>query len=185
MPQNKFTVSNMLILISLWFTAISFVYKDILIFWMNSFFYNQGNYFYWFLQMFSSQFLHGSLLHILSNAVFILYFWNVLERTIWKDKYLIFFISCAVFLGLVLTFLTNANTIWISWFALAVLTYYTLILWSKWNPEYTGWVTAIIINIAIWFTPGISFLGHFAGMVFWLLFYGVNTTKIKGKNIDL
>lgn len=185
MIQNKFTVSNTLMLISVFFTAISFIYRDILIFGMNDIFYSQWNYMYWFLQMFSSQFFHGSILHILSNAIFILYFWNVLERTIWKDRYILFFILCALFIGVVLTFLTNANTFWISWFALAVLTYYTLILWSKWNPEYTGWVTAVVINIAVWLTPGISFLWHFAGMVFWILFFitfdGRNKIKRKIK----
>lgn len=171
MLQNKWTVSNTLMALSVFFTAISFVYRDILIFGMNDYFYSQGNYLYWFLQMFSSQFLHGSILHIVSNAIFILYFWNVLERTIWKDRYILFFVLCAVFIWVILTFLTNANTIGISWFALAVLTYYTLILWKRWNPEYTGWVTAIVINIVIGFTPGISFLGHFTGMVFGILFF--------------
>jgi len=171
MVQNKWTVSNSLIAISIFFTAISFVYRDILIFGMNDYFLSQWNYLYWVLQMFSSQFLHGSILHITSNAIFILYFWNVLERGIGRDKYMVFFVLCAVFLWIMLTLLTSANTIWISWFALAVLTHYTLILWSRWNPEYTGGVTAIVINIAIGFSPGISFLGHFFGMIFWALFW--------------
>lgn len=186
MMQNKWTVSNTLMALSVYFTAISFVYRDILIFGMNDYFYDQWNYLYWVLQMFSSQFLHGSILHIVSNAIFILYFWNVLERTIWKERYTLFFITCAVFLWLVLTFLTNANTIGISGFALAVLTYYTLILWSRWNPEYTGWVTAIVINIVIGFSPGISFLWHFAGMVFWALFWLINNkTKKMNRKYDL
>lgn len=179
--QNKWTVSNTLIAISVFFTSISFVYRDILIFGMNSYFISQWNYLYWLLQMYSSQFLHGSILHIASNAIFILYFWNVLEREIGKNKYLLFFILCAVFIWIILTLLTNVNTIWISWFALAVLSYYTLILWSRWNPEYAGGITAIVVNIAIGFTPGISFLWHFAGMVFWALFW-FSESKIKKMN---
>ena len=184
--QNKWTISNTLMALSLIFTGISFVYNNILIFGMNDYFFNQWNYLYWIVQMFTSQFLHGSILHLVSNAVFILYFWNVLERTIGKERYISFFVLTAIFIWVVLTIFSNANTIWISGFALGVLTYYTLILWSKWNPEYTGGITAIVINIAVWFTPWISFLGHFSGMVFWILFfisfYGLNNIKIKIKD---
>lgn len=183
MLENKWTVSNTLMLLAVFFTAISFVYRDILIFGMNDYFLAQGNYLYWILQMFSSQLLHGSILHLVSNAIFILYFWNVLEGILWRERYLLFFVLSALFIWVVLTLLSSANTIWISWFALAVLTYYTLILWEKWNPEYTGWITAIVINIAIGLSPGISFLWHFSGMVFWILFFLIfeKNNKLKKK----
>ncbi len=174
MHNFKWTVSNTLIAISLLFTGLTFVLPGIYKFGMNDIFFNAGMYHYWFLQMFSSQFLHWGIMHLAMNGIFILYFWNVLEWTIGKNKYLTFFISCSIFIWIVLTFLTSANTVWISWFALAVLTYYTLILYSRWNPEYTGWITAIVINIAIWFTPGISFMWHFSGMVFGALFWYIS-----------
>jgi len=167
--------------LAVFFTWLSYLYSNILIFGMNDYFFDTGNYLYWVLQMFTSQFLHWSVLHIVSNAIFILYFWNVLERTIGREKYLLFFVTSCVFIWMVLTFLTSSNTIWISWFALGVLTYYTLILWSKWNPEYTWWITAIAINIFIGFAPGISFLGHFAWMVFWAVFWYISDKWISPK----
>ncbi|MDA9128898.1 hypothetical protein N9J72_00280 [Candidatus Gracilibacteria bacterium] len=61
---------------------------------------------------------------------------------------------------------------------MAIITYYTLYLWSKGDPEYSGGLTAIVINIAIGLSPGISFLGHFGGMVFGAIFW-LFTQKTK------
>lgn len=180
MQQNKITVSNAFMLLSLFFTALTFILPSIYQFGMNDYFYNQGMYNMWGMQMFSSQFLHGNIMHLLANAVFILYFWNVLERIIGSQKYLLFFILNSVFLWFFLTFLWAGNTVGISGFALAVVTYYTLHLKSLNNPEYMWWVTAIVVNILIWLSPGISFFGHFWGMLFWGIFWYL-TDKIKKK----
>ena len=177
MRNSLWTVSNTIMLLCLIFTAISYVI-DLRLFGMNSYFYSQGNYLYWVLQMFSSQFLHWWPLHLMMNAFFVLYFWNVLERIIWQRKMILFYILNAIFLWVCLTFLTNANTIWMSWFAMALLSYYTLELYNRWNPEYTGGITALVINIWIGFTPGISLVGHLGGAVFGVLFYYCLT---KGK----
>jgi membrane associated rhomboid family serine protease len=138
---------------------------------MNDVFFNAWMYHYWFLQMFTSQFLHGWITHLAMNAIFILYFWNVLEWIIWKNKMLLFFVSSSIFLWVFLTLLNTWNTVGISWFALAVLTYYTLLLWERWSPEYTGWLTAIVVNIVIWLSPWISFFWHFWGMIFWAIWW--------------
>lgn len=174
---NKLTVSHGLIFLSLCFTALTFLPLWIYQFGMNDFFFNQGNYFIWFVQMFTSQFLHGGILHLVMNAIFILYFGNVVESIIWWKKYLLFFILNAVFLWVVITFFSNANTVGISGFALAVITYYTLYLWSLKNPEYTWWITAIVINILVGLSPGISFLWHFGGMVFGGIYWFLTDNK--------
>ena len=175
--QQKWTLSNGLIAIAAIFTALTFIVPSIYRFGMNDIFFNAGMYHYWFLQMFTSQFLHGSIMHLAMNAIFILYFWNVLERIIWKRSMLIFFIGCSVFLWVFLTLLSAGNTVGISGFALAVLTYYTLILWKQGNPEYTGGLTAIVVNIAIGLSPGISFFGHFWGMIFWAAWWYITQKK--------
>jgi len=180
MNNFKWTVSNTLIAISLLFTGLTFIVPWIYRFGMNDLFFNAGMYHYWALQMFSSQFLHGGITHLAMNSIFVLYFWNALEWIIWKNKYIIFFISSSVFTWIVLTFLTNTTTVWISWFALAIVTYYTLILYSRGNPEYAGWITAIVINILIGLTPGISFMWHFSWMVFGALFWYFSAKKISG-----
>jgi len=171
------TVSNSLIAISAVFTVLGYVTNINSVFWINDSFYNAWMYLYWFLQMFTSQFLHGDFMHLVMNAFFVLYFWNALESIIWKSKMLIFFILNSIFLWMCLTFLTNVTTVWISGFALAILTYYTLILWSKWSPEYTWWITAIVINIAIGLAPWISFLWHFWWMLFWAIFWFLSEKK--------
>lgn len=178
MEQNKLTISNILIAIAILFTGISYISRDILIFWMNSYFFAQWEYLYWLLQMFSSQFLHWGPLHLIMNAFFILYFGNVVERKIGQRNLIIFFVWTCIFLGLILTFFTKVNTIGMSWFAMALLSFYTISLYKRWDPEYSGGVTAIVINVAIWFTPGISFLWHAWGVVIWLIFYIIfNTNK--------
>lgn len=177
MPVNKWTISNSLIASSAIFTLLTFIMPSIYRFGMNDIFLNAWLYPYWVLQIFSSQFLHGSIMHLAMNAIFILYFGNVLEWIIGKNKMLLFFISCSIFIWVSLTLLSNANTVWISWFALAVLTCYTLILWKKWSPEYSWGVTAIVVNIAIWFSPWISFIGHFSGMIFGAIYWIVAIKK--------
>ena len=177
MNQTKLTVSNILIAISAVFTLFAFANSNLYIFWMNDGFFQAGKYNIWIAQMFSSQFLHGSIMHIVANSFFILYFWNVLEKRIGAQRMLVFFITCSMFLGILITFLSGANTVWISGFALAVLTYYTLLLRQQWNPEYMWWVTAIVLNILIGLSPGISFLWHFWGMVYGFIFWSIGRKK--------
>ncbi len=172
MQQSKLSLSNTLILVSIFFTVFSFVFPGIeKTFWMHSWFFYQWSYHIWLLQFFTSQFFHGDMLHLLFNGVFVFYFGNILESIIWYKKMLVFFILNSVFLWIVLTFLALWVTVWISWFALAILTYYTLLLKQRNNPEYKGGITAIVINIVIGLSPWISFLGHFGGMLFWTVFF--------------
>lgn len=178
MPKTQFTFSNALMLVSVFFTGLTFITPWIYTFGMNDSFYNYWVYHMWFIQMFSSQFLHGSIMHLVMNAIFILYFWNALERMIWTQKYALFFVLSSIFIGIWLTFLTNTNTVGISGFALAVLTYYTLQLRSLNHSEYTWWITAITINILFWLMPWISFFWHFLWMVFGGVFF-IMTQKKK------
>jgi membrane associated rhomboid family serine protease len=175
--NNTLSISNILILISIFFTALTFIYPNIYIFGMNDIFYSQWNYFFWFFQMFSSQFLHGSILHLFMNSIFIYYFWNILEIIIGQKKMVLFFVLNSIFLWIFLTYMQAWNTVWISWFALAVLSYYTLQLYWVKNPEYTGWITAIVLNIVIGFAPWISLLGHLWGMIFWAMFWIITHYK--------
>lgn len=171
LSQQKWTVSNGLIVISIIFTLLTYIIPSIYKFGMNDLFFNAWMYQYWFLQMFISQFLHWWIMHLLMNSIFIFYFWNILEWIIWKNKMLIFFVINSIFLWLLLTALNQPNTVGISWFAVAVLTYYTFILWNKGDPEYKWWIVAIAVNIFIWFWSWISFWGHFWGMIFWVLWW--------------
>jgi membrane associated rhomboid family serine protease len=169
--MSKISFSNLLIIISAIFTTISFIYPNILILWMNSYFLNTWNYPVFLVQMRTYSFLHWWLLHLFSNSIFLYIFWNPVEQIIWKKKFILFFISATIFNAIALSIFSAWNTIGISWFALAVLTYYTLILKSRNNPEYKWWIVAIVINILIWLDASISFVWHRAWAIFWIIFF--------------
>jgi hypothetical protein len=48
---------------------------------------------------------------------------------------------------------------------MALMTYYTLELYKRGNPDYRGGLTAIAVNVALGFVPGISLAGHILGAV--------------------
>ncbi len=176
--QNKLTISNVLLAISIIVTLLIIIQPQQLqdIYYsnwgINSYFLEQWNYLHFILQFFTGTFLHWWVLHLIMNSFFIFYFGNIVELILWKTKYFSFFIFIVIFNGILLSqFVPHQTTIWISWFALALLTYYTLELWSQKNPEYTGWITAIIINVWIWFMPWISLYGHLFWVIGWVLFY--------------
>jgi hypothetical protein len=70
----------------------------------------------------------------------------------------LFFLLNAVFVGISLLVLSNGNTIGISGFAMAVLSYVFIDLYTKNNPEYTSAGVFLLINIAIGFTGNISLI---------------------------
>ena len=175
---NKITISNILIWLSIIFTLITYIYPEFKIFGINNYFYDKWNYFIYFLQFFTWSFIHGGFLHLLMNSLFLYYFWNPLEQYIWRKKYLIFFITATIFLWLTITHTTNSNTIWISWFAMALLSYYTILLYDLKNPEFKWWITALILNIWIWLIPWISLTWHLFWAIYWIIFFLI-TKKMK------
>ena len=166
-----FSISNTLIFISAIFTLATYFLPNLYNLGMNDFFIKQWVYHVYVLQFFTSQFLHWWFFHLFMNSLFIYYFWNTVEYLIWRKNFIIFFIFSSVLIWLSLTLLSNGNTVWISGFAMAVLTYYTLELKSRKNPEYKGWITAIVLNIWIWFIPWISLIWHFFWVIAWLFYY--------------
>jgi len=171
--QNKFTVSNVLIAVSILFTWMSLVLNIIPTLWLSNYYIDNWNYIFWFITLFTSQFLHGWWMHLLFNSVFIYYFGNIVEVILGRNKMILFFIFSAITTWIAVTFLSDWVTIWISWFAMALLSFYTLQLWSKNNPEYKWWITAMVLNIVIGFAPWISFVGHFFWIISWVLYWGI------------
>lgn len=182
MNQN-ISLSNILIILSIIATIIVSLDTRFFVFGMNRDFLDQGIYHIYVIQFFSSQFLHWWFLHVLMNSIFIYYFGNQVEYIIGRQKYLLLFICNSIFIGIGLTLFSSpyVNTVGMSGFAMAVMAYYTLYLKSIKNPEYTGWITAIVINIAIGLVPGISLLWHLFGVIFWGVYYLWNyITKKRG-----
>jgi membrane associated rhomboid family serine protease len=168
---HKLSVSNILILVSAIFTLIAYINQWFYAYWMNTVFLNTGQYHVYAMQFFSSQFLHGWILHLAMNAVFIFIFWNAVENILGANKYALFFILSSLFTGLAITLFWSGNTVWISGFAMAVMAYYTLYLKSRNHPDYKWWVTALVINIWIWLSPWISLLGHLFWAIAWGMYY--------------
>jgi len=165
------TLSNFLIIISFIFTLISVKNPEILSFWMNNFFILQNDFLKVFIQFCFYSFLHWWVLHLVFNSIFIYIFWNKVEEIIWFKNYFIFFILTTVFNWIFILLLSNSNTIWISWFALALLSFYTLKLHEVKNSDYKWWITAIILNVLIWFSSQISFVWHLFWAIFWVIYF--------------
>ena len=162
---TKFTISNILIAIAAIFTFVATTDDSYYRYGMNTFFLDQWNYGVYIMQFFTSQFLHGNMLHLIMNSLFIIIFWSVVEQILWEKKYMLFFIFSAVFIGISITLFASWNTIGMSGFAMAVLSFYTLQLKSLKNPEYKWGITALLLNIWIGFAPGISLVWH----LFWAI----------------
>ncbi len=177
--KKNLSISNILILISIIFTILVYSYPNLYILWINNFFYNKWDYLIYFIQFFTWSFIHWWFLHIFMNSVFIYYFWNQLENYIWKKIFFLFYITATIFIWFSITKFSNWNTIWISWFAMAVLAYYTSLLYKLKNPEYKWWITAIILMIWIWLSPWISLIWHFSWAIFWILFFLITNKKKK------
>lgn len=171
MFQNS--VVRYIIFLCLIFSLLVFIFPDLIKFWVNRYFYVQQLYHIWILQFFSSQFIHGSVMHILFNCIGIYYFWSIVEKIIWSRCMLVFFISCSICLGLFITFMSSANTVWLSGFVMAVLAFYAKELHKQKNSEFWGVFVFLLINIALGFMPWISFIGHFLWAVYGFLFWSL------------
>lgn len=165
------SISNILIITATIFTLGAQLYPSIYVFGMNDHFLSQWNYLLYSVQFFSSMFLHGSMMHLLGNSIFVYIFGNQIESHLGGKKYIFFFVFSAVSIGSAVTLFSSVNTIGMSGFVMAILTYYTLYLRSKNNPDYKGWITALVLNIWVWFFPGISLVGHLFGAIVGAVFY--------------
>ncbi len=182
--QNNYSVSNILIVLSIFATLAVTINHQLYTYGMNTFFLDRWIYYIYAIQFFSSQFLHGWMLHLFGNIIFIGYFWNTLEWLIWSKKFLIFFIFTTIINGLAITYFSEYNTVWISWFALALLTYYALEMRSRAEFQESKWaLVAIVINIAIWFAPGISLVWHASWAIAGILYYYMNKNFFRPKFI--
>jgi hypothetical protein len=183
---NKLTFSNLLILLSAIFTIIWYYNQWFISEWSINNFYLEENISHYILQFFTGTFIHGWFMHFFMNSIFIYYFWNILEIIMWRNKFIIFFLTSVLFSWILLSYLNwNSYTIWISWFVLAIITYYTLELKKQNNPEYKWWITAILINIWIGFYPWISLYWHLSWVIFWIIFFYIINDFLKRQLIWL
>lgn len=171
----KLTISNSLIIISIIFTLVSFQNNEILSFWMDNYFLGRNEYFKFIIQICFYSFIHGNIMHLVFNSLFLYIFWNQVEQMIWNKLYILFFIFTTLFNTIFILIFSSWTTIWISGFWMALLSFYTFNLYNKKDSEYKWWITAIIINILLWFSSTISLTWH----LFWALFWGIYYLILK------
>jgi hypothetical protein len=177
--KNKITVSNILILLSAIITLLAYYMPSLYLFGMNNHFLDEWLYHIYIIQFFIGSFLHWSLVHFLANGLFLFLFGNIIEMIMWKKMYIKFFIFTTFFNWFLISLFADWNTVWISWFCMALISYYTLDLKYKNNPEYKWWITALFINIWIWFIPWISLYWHLFWAIAWIIFFFINKNILK------
>ncbi len=116
-------------------------------------------------------FLHGGILHILSNVVFFLFIGRIIEITHGAKYTWWLWIWTTLFVGWVLMFLATGPTIGWSGFAMALLSVYTLDFYRRGNPEYKWGLMLIALNIVIGLYGNISLLWHLAGAIAGFLYW--------------
>ena len=164
-------LTKLFILISIILTLISFKYPEIIQYWMHVYFLKDFNYINFLIQVLLFQFLHWWIMHLLSNSLFLVLFWLKVEKYLGFKKYITLFIFSS-FVSVIWLLLLSWNniTIWISWFTLSILAYYTFWL-SRNKKEFNAWLIYIWINILIWFGSNISLIWHLLWVISWVVFY--------------
>lgn len=175
------TFSNILIIISLIFTVLAYIIPWIYNLWINRIYILNNEYEYFMLQIILFQFIHWWMLHLLWNSIFIFIFWNQIEFIQGKKKYIIFFIFNTIFTATSLLLLTSSNTIWISWFAMAILWYYAMIMKEIRHPEYKNALFLLFINVIIWIWTNISLVWHLFWWISWILYFFI--VKLTNKHL--
>ena len=167
MKNNFFKINT----ISNLFVVISFVWFILYFLWLYDKFFQTTDLFSTIIRCLIYTFVHWWILHFFWNAIFLLYFWNIVEKNIWWIKYMFLFIFSMIFVRTWLLLLEQYRTIWISWFCMAILWYYIMYLKSRNDPELIGWIMFLVINIVAWFSAWISFWWHFLWAIAWIICY--------------
>lgn len=147
------------------------IFTEFYSFAMHTGYINNTEYINFSLQLLLYSILHGSVFHLLFNMFYIHYFWNLVEEKINSKFFIYFFLFSTLFTAWLLLLFSRGSTIGISWFWLALVVFYTLFLYYKWDIQYRAGITATIVLIAFWLFPGISFIWHFAWAFSGVIFY--------------
>jgi membrane associated rhomboid family serine protease len=119
----------------------------------------------------SFQFLHGNLLHLALNGMFLYQAGPEVESRMSRRRFIQFFISATLFISLALALFSDALTIGMSGFCMALLSYLWIDLYTTRHPMANQILAMLVINILIGFSGNISFVGHFFGAVWGLVWW--------------
>lgn len=172
-------ISYILILASGVVSLIVWQNKWLFQYGFNRSYYSEGKYSEFLKQIWLFQFIHGDILHLVMNSYFLYVAWPILESGLWTLNFLIFFLSTTIvsIFGLYV-FAPRSNTIGISGFCMALLSYLWITLYTVGDAEASRIGTLLIINIAFWFMPGISLVWHLTGALWGIAFWFITTSII-------
>ncbi len=119
----------------------------------------------------SFQFLHGGLLHLALNSMFLYQAGPEVESRMSRTRFIQFFISSTLFVALALALFSDALTIGMSGFCMALLSYLWIDLYTTRHPMANQIFAMLVINILIGLSGNISFVGHFFGAIWWLVWW--------------
>lgn len=126
------------------------------------------------LQFLLYSFLHGWLLHILSNVLFFLFIGRIVEIRHWYKYVWFLWAWTTFFVGMALMYFSEYYTIGGSGFAMSLLSVYAFDLYRNKNGDFKWALLLIAINIFVGFSSDVSLLGHLswaiAGWLFALVF---------------
>lgn len=117
------------------------------------------------------QFLHGDVLHLFMNSIFLYQAWPEIEVRMSKQRFIIFFIFSTLFIGWALALFSNGLTIGMSGFCMALLSYLWLDLSRVHHPAANQILIMLVMNILLWLSGGISFTAHAAGAIFGIVWW--------------
>ena len=160
-------ISYILILISVIVSLIAWQNTSLFRYGFNKTYYSEENYTEFMKQVGLFQFIHGDILHLVMNSYFLYVAGPILEQALWASNFLIFFLSTTLVSAFALYFFApKSNTIGISGFCMALLSYLGIDLYTTWHPMASQILVMLVINIAIGLTGNISFVGHASGALF-------------------
>ena len=172
-PQRS--LSHLLILVCIVIATLGLMFPELVIrYGMSGRYLETGDYISLVVQIILFQFLHGGIIHLLANSYFLYTAWPELEARMSRDRYTWFFISTTVVVaGALLVFAPQSLTIGISGWCMALLSYLWIDLYTTRHPMAPQVLAMLAINIGIGLVPGISLVGHLAGAIWWLVWWGI------------
>ncbi len=117
------------------------------------------------------QFLHGDILHIFLNSYFLYQAGPEVESRMKRREFILFFLGNTLFVAGALWFLSSGNTIGISGFCMALLSYLYMDLQMTRHPMANQVLIMLLINVGLGLFGNISFVGHAAGAVFGIIWW--------------
>ena len=117
------------------------------------------------LQLFLFQFIHGGVLHLLSNMILLVLVGPTFEKLLGTTRAVVLCVIMTVLIyGSILVF-SPSRVVGMSGLLMGILGYVSVVYYRAHNPEYRSMLFFLGLNVVLGLGSGISFVGHAAGAV--------------------